>query len=545
MHGLRRHYTVPVLVALLLGLHAFLACSSAWNKAPTVDEYTYIATGYLYWQTGDLRLDRTHPPLLRWLIGAPLQSFEVSLPPLQRDLWDTPQSYELGYRIGWDMLLTHNENWQSLLFRARVPIIVLSLGTALVVFLWARELYGNRGGLISLVFTAFCPTLLAHGRLATLDAGTTFLMTLALYLLYRYCRQPSVVRILPVGCVLGLALSAKVIALLWVPLVLGAIAAVLLQKRKSEGASMGNALWLHPVVSMGVALVALGLTYGFPFNPIYYGDTLSNVFSKSLQGGAGGEAVPGMPHRNHAFYLLGDYSLDGFPHYYVVALAVKLPLAAFVVLAWVFFRRETRYRGWADALLFSAIALILFASVLNRVTIGVRHVLPVVPLLYVVLGRVGLLMTKRGSKALGVVLLLWFVGSNLLVFPNYIAYFNELAGGPGGGHRVLDDSNLDWGQDLTRLQAIQARFPDEPLTIATDKAFVAEAFGVQARPFTMDMIASPPEGVVVVGKQWAIRNRVRRTGVWFNWLERFTPVEDIGGSMWLYRFDAEGNPLPG
>jgi hypothetical protein len=40
----------------------------------------------------------------------------------------------------------------------------------------------------------------------------------------------------------------------------------------------------------------------------------------------------------------------------------------------------------------------------------------------------------------------------LAVLPHgHLAYFNFLAGGPSGGHRVLLDSNLDWGQDLPRL----------------------------------------------------------------------------------------------
>jgi len=34
------------------------------------------------------------------------------------------------------------------------------------------------------------------------------------------------------------------------------------------------------------------------------------------------------------------------------------------------------------------------------------------------------------------------------VAPHYLAYFNELAGGPANGFKELADSNLDWGQDL-------------------------------------------------------------------------------------------------
>ena len=49
------------------------------------------------------------------------------------------------------------------------------------------------------------------------------------------------------------------------------------------------------------------------------------------------------------------------------------------------------------------------------------------------------------------VLALWYAGSVLRVHPNYLAYFNEAAGGPAQGWRWLVDSNVDWGQDFDAL----------------------------------------------------------------------------------------------
>ena len=42
--------------------------------------------------------------------------------------------------------------------------------------------------------------------------------------------------------------------------------------------------------------------------------------------------------------------------------------------------------------------------------------------------------------------------SSVSIFPHYLAYFNELAGGPKNGYKFLVDSNLDWGQDLKGLK---------------------------------------------------------------------------------------------
>ena len=47
------------------------------------------------------------------------------------------------------------------------------------------------------------------------------------------------------------------------------------------------------------------------------------------------------------------------------------------------------------------------------------------------------------------------------MYPHYLSYFNEVAGGPSNGHRVLLDSNIDWGQDLLRVADYQREHPEE------------------------------------------------------------------------------------
>ena len=51
-----------------------------------------------------------------------------------------------------------------------------------------------------------------------------------------------------------------------------------------------------------------------------------------------------------------------------------------------------------------------------------------------------------------VALLAWHVGESVAIRPNYLAYFNQLAGGPSQGYKHLADSSLDWGQDLPALK---------------------------------------------------------------------------------------------
>ena len=81
--------------------------------------------------------------------------------------------------------------------------------------------------------------------------------------------------------------------------------------------------------------------------------------------------------------------------------------------------------------------------------IGVRYLLPIFPLLFVWTSRfVPSFASVRGGYLVIVLLLAWQAGSALRVFPNHIAYFNEIAGGPQAGPLLLDDSNVDWGQGI-------------------------------------------------------------------------------------------------
>jgi hypothetical protein len=64
--------------------------------------------------------------------------------------------------------------------------------------------------------------------------------------------------------------------------------------------------------------------------------------------------------------------------------------------------------------------------------------------------------TGRGLRTLmgiaTLVLLVWHVAESATIRPDYLAYFNQLAGGPSEGYKHLADSSLDWGQDLPALK---------------------------------------------------------------------------------------------
>jgi hypothetical protein len=154
----------------------------------------------------------------------------------------------------------------------------------------------------------------------------------------------------------------------------------------------------------------------------------------------------------HPQFLLGEFSRQGWPHYYLAAFLLKTPLAG-VLLTVMALVAALRRRSLAanGALLFVMSFFVVAAT--SRIALGVRYVLPVFPFLYafiaIALPRV---VTDRRRVVVTGVLLGWFVVTSLAAWPSYLSFFSELTGSRRNADRLLIDSNLDWGQDLRRLR---------------------------------------------------------------------------------------------
>lgn len=155
-------------------------------------------------------------------------------------------------------------------------------------------------------------------------------------------------------------------------------------------------------------------------------------------------------------YFMGECSDRGWLAFFPLALALKTPLATialiFAGIAAVWFGR-TRPR---DAVLFAGLAafIVIYGgyAIAARVNIGHRHLLPVYPALFAIAGGAATWAAQRWGRGLVGVALVWLLGANLWIHPNYLSYFNEIVGGPARGHLYFADSNIDWGQDLLRLR---------------------------------------------------------------------------------------------
>ena len=191
-------------------------------------------------------------------------------------------------------------------------------------------------------------------------------------------------------------------------------------------------------------------------------------------------------------FLNGECSTKGWPWFFPYAFLVKTPLTVFAIVVMAGMaavlrwrgrlkggsassgdpKREgpqSRYTGFGDpnsrlwtppvsprSAVYQTLPLWLFlaaywlSAVASHLNIGHRHILPVYPPMFVLAGAAGHWLRARvkpaGVLLVGLALLL--AGEVLYRWPNYLAYFNQIVGGPANGYKHLVDSSLDWGQDL-------------------------------------------------------------------------------------------------
>jgi len=145
-------------------------------------------------------------------------------------------------------------------------------------------------------------------------------------------------------------------------------------------------------------------------------------------------------------YLLGEISNDGFWSYFPIAFSVKTPLPPGHRHRVVAFKGK----GQQGECVLADPILYFPAAIPSRMNIGLRHLLPIYPFVFVIIGSIvgKFWQDHSGIKRSSVILFgAWYSFSRVTLYPHFLTFFNEFARGPRNGHRILVDSNLDWGQD--------------------------------------------------------------------------------------------------
>jgi len=562
-----------VALALIIVAASLLACGSWRVYSNTWDEPEHLAAGVELLDRGRYEYDTEHPPLARvalaflpWLAGA----HAFGTPPPE----GTPEGIDILYSGG------HYWRYLTLARLGMLPFLGLLLFTT---WLWARRLFASEGApLLAVLLLASVPPILGHAALASLDVAAAGTTLLALYALQRWMESATLPDAAYFGLAAGLAVGTKFssipfIGLSLITLALAHLALSVRREPTAPGARpraapprpAGTALAEWQIRAAGLAvsaitvLVPLWLAYG-PRAPnaarvaMRFDWAVSYLLAHGGLDHAVGSLIAHLPlprelkdlvngivavkaHNDsgHLSYLLGQTRLDGWWYFYLVALAVKTPLPLLAAgpcgLLWL--AREG-WRGrdsWALAPLVLTITVLTFASAFSRINIGIRHVLIVYP--FLALGGAylcvrawrGIVSLDDRRAALGAAAMLfgllgWQLSTLWRAYPDYLPYFNETVAHP---ERVLVDSDLDWGQDLYRLEVRAAQLHIRHLSLAYRGT--ADLSREPLPPFDVLPPRKPVRGWVAVSALARTRNAAD-----YAWLDAYKPVERIGKTIDLY-----------
>ena len=455
-----------VCLLIILGLQLFL---SIRQESQTWDEANHIYAGYRSWTDADFGLNPEHPPMVKLLATAPLLSLPLKVPKLE------DRSFKEEAFLGGKDFLYQND-YEQILLRTRLAAAIFTLLLALIVFLCTKEMFGTGAAFVALALLVFDPNLLAHGALVTTDAALSCFMLTSVYAFYRYVKEPTIWRLVVTGISTGLALAAKHTGALVFPiLLLLALCEAVRYWTSTKNLPGKQVLRLvgSLVVITVISLTVLWAFYGFRYAARPNGLQLNPPLTAYVQGLKPHEiwAVTTLARWHvlpesylygladvrltanfYTSYVLGKVYAHGVWFYFPVAFLIKSTVGFMILLLLtagaIAFRRLSRWRE----ILFLIVPPIFYLIVAFTVgmNIGVRHILPVYVFLSVLIGGAAWVLMQRNRKWTYVVvaLLLIHAVSSLRTFPAYIAYANELWGGPANTYKYLTDSNVDWAQQL-------------------------------------------------------------------------------------------------
>jgi hypothetical protein len=303
------------------------------------------------------------------------------------------------------------------------------------------------------------------------------------YAFYRYLKKPSGASLSLVGLAAGLSLAAKHSGILVFPILI-ALAICERWRMPRPTASSASSRPSNSMRLVGalvfVALMAvliLWASYGFHFHPRPGVDAENRVadYAAGLNSPLQKNLITQFAHWHvlpeSYLYGLADVGITaGFSHTYLfgkvyphgqwlyfpaaflikstVTLIILLLLAPFaIVLRGAQHRRELWFLAIPPAIYFAV-------AISSGMNIGVRHILPIYPFLMVLAGWAAaqFISHRRRWAWMVAVVMAFGVVSSLRTFPTYIAYANELWGGPANTYKYLSDSNVDWGQQLKSIK---------------------------------------------------------------------------------------------
>lgn len=472
-------------VSSLLAIHLVLAFTGVLGRSVTSDETGHLTAGYSYWKFGDYRLQPENGNLPQRWAAMPLLRAKPTLDPAMKandwagsNVWNIAQSF----------LFESGNDTDFLLLAARSTMLFWSAAAGLLVFWWARSMWGDAAGVGALALFAFSPTTLAHGPLVTSDMCAAVCLLAALAAWWRLSLSPRPKLVLLAGVTTGLAFVAKFSAVLLLPVFVALLGLRVGTAAKADRASLSKKLAAASVLAGVITWALIWSFFGFRFNAA---DPAVAPFAHFYQpwhvllaNGGGWTTAVRWAREVHALpeaflygfsfvvyfahergaFLAGNFSSTGWWWFFPFAFLVKSTMGELIATGLIAVRSAALIRTlgtqriralatspWMPLLLFSVVFLTV--TLTSKLNIGQRHILPLYLVLFILTGALFSARAPRWLRGISAAAVLLSAVESLSNHPNHLAFFNQPAGGPQNGWRLLVDSSLDWGQDVAPLGA--------------------------------------------------------------------------------------------
>ncbi len=519
----------PWFFVFLLSAASFgLMFYSSSQESAIMDELAHIPAGYGYVKYLDYRLNPEHPPLVKAIAALPLL-FEKLNFPTDKSPWQNEVNGQ--WQVGAQFLYESGNNADQIVQTSRFGPMLLTLILILFIFVWSKELIGRWWALLPTFLFAMSPTVLTHGHYVTTDLGAALGIFISIYYFVKFLINSNKQNLIWAGLAFGIAQLMKFSAVLLIPF-LGVLAIIfsLFVLREKRFISLIKYIFATGIIFIIGYILVYGVYFAFTVNyPIEKQTSDTEFILGSFAGGPNGglQNCKGMrcladlniamtknkilrplgeymlgvlmvfqrSSGGNTSYFLGEVSAAGWWYYFPVVFALKEQIASLILIALALFLslwriiksftlQASSFKRFSDYLAthFPEFSMMLFVvfywaySIKSPLNIGVRHILPTLPFIYILTAsgikrwlnngssnrREGFESKIRNFKNdflkisvkevfVGIIIV-WYFAETLLVAPNFISYFNEFGGGTKNGYQYVTDSNYDWGQDLTKLK---------------------------------------------------------------------------------------------
>lgn len=558
-------------LAGLLVIMFLLLLGPMRQDSATVDETTFLTAGYSYWTGYRYYLVPDHAPLGQMLPALPLLAMDVRMSAPVQAIATGQQGYPWGVRwkgppaalaqlfpqgrnnwyfvstpesqiVGQMFVYGGTNDGEAMLRAGRLVQVLITLGIGALIFYWVRRVTAqDEWALLALAMWVFNPHALAYGHLIITDVSGALGMGAALYAFSLLLEKPTGRQAAVCGVLTGLALLLKYTAMMLAPmyLVLALIYRQSLRqaeiKRWKLGLVVVGAFWATimlayfprwsppPPISEGQAQLLGVPGWLLAFRPLLIPADFFKVLALKLAQSSWG----------HDGYLMGEWSTRGWWYYFPLGLVLKSPLAFIIAIIGAVALSLNRFRSMRPLELvpWVAAALYLGASMTSKVNVGVRHLLPIIPLLCIGIGCAATYATKETCRKIMYVLFGWQAVATVWVYPLYLQYYSELVGGAKNGYKYLVDSNYDWGQDAKRLkQFLDERGIQHIYLNYFGTQYSIEYLKIPNTRVSPEQARQIKQGVLVVSA-----SELMRPG--WDWLrESRQPIARVAHTLFVYQF---------